>query len=89
MELELVQGCICDSLTVDGNNEIDLDKEEKIGALDRIFNYLKKDIETNENSSALNELLQWFIPVFCEEYECSDKPCECCGDIIRTYRVKI
>jgi len=32
--------------------------------------------------------LQWFIKTY-GEYDCSDKPCECCGDYTETYKLDI
>lgn len=76
----MVTGCICDSLTIDGIEEINLSDEKRKEVLNRIFPHI--------NSSDLNELLQWFLPKY-GEYEGSDKPCDCCGDYIDTYTLNI
>lgn len=76
MKYELVRGCVCDSLTVDGKEEIDMTDEERQAVIDNIYKSLKpKD---------LNYLLQWYIVEF-GEYTCDDEPCECCGDCVEEW----
>lgn len=41
MRIEKVTGCICDSLTVDGVQEIDLTDEKRVEVLGRIGDYIK------------------------------------------------
>lgn len=41
MILRMVRGCICDSLSVDGKEEIDLTDEERQEVLKKIFEHLK------------------------------------------------
>jgi len=80
MEIEMVRGCICDALTIDGTHEYDLTDEERKKVLHKLFSTLKP-----EN---LNDFLQWYMDFF-GEYDYTDKPCECCGDIIETWKIKI
>ena len=41
MKIEKVTGCICDSLTVDGVQELDLTNETRVKVLERISDYIK------------------------------------------------
>ena len=76
MKLELVRGCVCDSLNIDGTEEIDLTDKQRQEVLDRIFKVLKPE--------HLNMLLQDLIEEH-GEYSHSDEPCEQCGDYIDTW----
>lgn len=79
MKYELVRGCICDSLTVDGKSEVDMTDEERQAVIDNIYKRLKpKD---------LNYLLQWYIVQF-GEYISDDEPCECCGDYVEEWTLE-
>ena len=80
MIIRMVRGCICDSLSVDGKEEIDLTDEERQVVLNNIFEYIKPEHLNN----ALQELVQLF-----GEYECDDEPCETCGDYVETYTWEI
>ena len=80
MKLEMVRGCICDSLTVDGEEEYTLSDDKREEVLDCICSRLyPKD---------LNRFLQWYIQEY-GEYDCDDKPCECCGDYVQTWTVEL
>ncbi|MBP3732214.1 MAG: hypothetical protein J6I84_03105 [Bacilli bacterium] len=80
MKLELTRGCICDSLTVDDEEEIDLTDDVRKEVLRKIFEALRPE--------DLNYVLQELIPCF-GEYECDPEPCECCGDFVETYKWEI
>ena len=80
MKLELVTGCICDSLTADGIQEVDMTNEQRQEVINRIAEWL--------NPKDLNYLLQALLPQF-GEYECDDKPCSCCGDYVEKYTLEI
>lgn len=80
MILRMVRGCICDSLSVDGKEEIDLTDEERQEVLKKIFEHLKPQ--------DLNNILQDLIEMF-GEYECDDEPCETCRDYVETYAWEI
>ena len=82
MKLDLVTGCICDSLNADGIEEIDMTDEHRQEVIDKICNWMKK------NPQELNYVMQELIPCF-GEYESDDEPCECCGDYVETYTWKI
>lgn len=78
MRLQLVEGCICGSMTVDGKEEIDLTDAERQQAVNKIADWIRQHPED------LNYLLQDLIPRH-GEYESDGQPCECCGDIVTTY----
>lgn len=80
MKLQMTRGCICDSLTVDGKPEIELSELEKRHCKNLIFSYL--------GLMDLNYLLQLVLENF-GEYSATDKPCECCGDIIENFELEI
>jgi hypothetical protein len=80
MKLELIRGCVCDSLNINDDREIDLTDEQRREVLKKIFKHLKPE--------DLNYVLQALIPMF-GEYECSEEPCECCGDFVETYTWEI
>lgn len=82
MNLQLVRGCVCDSLTIDDRAEIDLTDTERQKAMNEVADWLK------QHPNELNYLLQWFIVQY-GEYTTTDEPCECCGDCIETYNLKI
>jgi len=77
MELVLTKGCVAGSLTVDDIEEYEMTDEQRKETLMKIFNHLKPE--------DLNYVLQLMIPYF-GEYESDGIPCECCGDIIETYK---
>lgn len=67
------EGCICDSLQVNGKEEIDMTDEERQSVINDIFKYIRP--------RDLNYLLQWFVELY-GEYRSDDEPCECCGDYV-------
>ena len=79
MKLELIRGCICGSLNVDGTEEIDLTDDQRKEVLKKIFEHLKPE--------DLNYVMQDLIETF-GEYSCGE-PCECCGDFVETWTWEI
>ena len=82
IELEYSYGCMANSLSCNGVQEIDLTDNERKYIIHKLMMWYKKHPEE------LNDLLQYFIESKCTEYECSE-PCECCGDIVSTFRITI
>ena len=80
MILKMVRGCVHDSLSVDGKEEINLTDEERQEVLKNIFEHLKP--------TDLNFVLHDLVETF-GEYECDDEPCETCGDYVETYTWEI
>ena len=83
IKLEYSHGCMANSLSLNGIEEIDLTDNERKQVIHKIFSWYRKHPEE------LNNLLQYFIESNYTEYERSDKPCECCGDIIETYKMEL
>lgn len=85
MKIELVRGCTCDFLGIDGKKECDLTDEEK----KKFFS------EITEKLPELDPMwFRWFLLWIVEEYgELSfpdgGKPCECCGDIVEKCELTI
>ena len=73
MIIRMVRGCICDSLSIDGKEEIDLTDEERQVVLKKIFEYIKPE--------HLNNVVQDLVQIF-GEYECDDEPCGTCDDYV-------
>lgn len=80
MKIKLTQGCICDSLTIDGKEEIDLNDDERVKVLNKVLDCIKP--------SELNVLLQLILPIYGEYYS-DGIPCSQCGDIVETYSLEI
>lgn len=83
MNIKMVRGCICDSLTIDGKEEINLNDRERVEIIKKVSRHLMK-LEARH----LNELLQFLLEKM-GEYSCSGQACECCGDFIETYKLEI
>ena len=82
MKLIYSYGCLANELSVNGISEIDLTDKQRIEVINRIFQWYEK------HPDALNDLLQYFIETHCDDYDCTE-PCECCGDMVTTYKMEI
>lgn len=82
MKLIYSYGCLANELSVNGISEIDLTDKQRKEVINRIFQSYDKHPE------ALNDLLQYFIETHCDDYDCTE-PCECCGDMVTTYKMEI
>ncbi len=80
MKLESVSGCICDSITIDGVETIDL-------STDKIKDTIKMLVDKESDLGLLQSILVDFIE-FNGEYE-DLGTCEDCGDLITKYTLKI
>lgn len=78
MVLKQVTGCVCNSLTVDGVEEIDLTEAQRREVIGKLSAYIANNMKTGD----LNCFLQYFIDFFGDGKCISDEPCECCGDLI-------
>ena len=83
MKLKMVIGCMCDSLTVNNIEEMNLTDNQRKNIIHRIYTWYRKHPEQ------LNNLLQYFIESNCDTVDMSEKPCECCGDFVETYEMEI
>lgn len=81
MELEYTYGCICDSLTINDKETIDI-------PIDTIKDVIQELLYSETDLAVIQDIL---ISLITSQgtYECSDKPCECCGDYITTYTLEI
>ena len=82
MKLIYSYGCLANELSVNGILEIDLTDKQRKEVINRIFQWYEKQPD------ALNVLLQYFIETHCDDYDCTE-PCECCGDMVTTYKMEI
>lgn len=80
MILETVNGCICDSITIDGIETIDL-------SIDKVKDTIKTLINKETDLGLLQSILIDFIESK-EDYE-DLGTCEECGDTIYKYTLKI
>lgn len=82
MKLIYSYGCLANELSINGISEIDLTDKQRNVVIHKIFMWYKK------HPDALNDLLQYFIETHCDDYDCTE-PCECCGDMVTTYKMEI
>lgn len=89
MRLELTEGCICGSFYAGGRPVHELSGEELKDLLrsmtDKVF---ASDLDDGK-SGCIQEVLRMFTECFCDTYECSDEPCEACGDYMETYTINV
>lgn len=82
MKLIYSYGCLANELSVKSISEIPLTDKKRKEVINRIFQWYDKHPE------ALNDLLQYFLETHCDDYDCTE-PCECCGDMVKTYIMEI
>lgn len=76
MKLEHTTGCICDSLNIDGVETIDMSKKE-------LLHIIQVALEKCDDMSIAQDVIALLIDEMGIE-ECSEEPCEECGDYIIT-----
>lgn len=74
-------GCICDSLTINGIEEIQLTNDMRLEVIKTLFHYL---IDKPEK---LNNILQELMPILGEYQDMGQ--CECCGDFVEKYTLEM
>lgn len=84
MQILMQRGYINDCLEIDNISEIDMTEEQR----NDYFNKIIKELPELDPYCWFNMFLQWFILTY-GEYDCSDEPCECCGDYTETYKLDI
>lgn len=84
MKLNLTTGCICDSLTVDGVEEVDMTESLRTETKVKLLTWLAEHPEKLD----LNQMLQQILPEY-GEYDSSGEPCECCGDYVNEWNLEI
>lgn len=85
MKLELTEGCNCCAYEVDNKPVSILTTQELTDLLQKQFEYALKE----GGWDALYRLSYHLAEEFYDTYECSDEPCECCGDYVETYTMEI
>lgn len=90
MKLELIEGCICDSFTVDGK-DIDLMSESELKDILKavVAKITDTKYEDENKVSHLQTILRDIVSLYYDEYEIDDEPCECCGDWVDTYIMNV
>lgn len=81
MKLEYTYGCVCDSLSIDGVETIDMQEQD-------FKNVIYKLIDRESDIAVLQSIYKDLMESQ-GEYESSDEPCECCGDYVTTYTLNI
>ena len=86
MKIEIVEGCVADSFTID-------DEEVRAFEIDDLKNIVMKATEHVVQSTEVGCCDLWSIlreiVMVAGKYECSDEPCEQCGDYITTYTLEL
>lgn len=80
MKIEYVNGCMCDTLNVDGVETIDMKLED-------VKNIVKKLIDKEEDLAVIQDLLTNLLESQ-GKYEDLGH-CDCCGDWITKYEIEI
>ena len=80
MKIESVTGCICDSLTVDDVETVDMDKEA-------VKDVIKKLIDREDDLGTLQYILIDLVEIQGEFEDLGH--CEQCGDWITKYTVEL
>lgn len=80
MKIESVTGCICDSLTVDNVETVDMDKEA-------VKDVIKKLIDREDDLGTLQSILIDLVETQGEFEDLGH--CEQCGDWITKYTVEL
>lgn len=83
MKIELIRGCTCDGLYIDDKSVRELTDNERKEIKKKICKWIMSD------DAHLGALLHILTKHFFNKYQCSDTPCECCGDFIETYKLEI
>ena len=87
MKIVYQYGCIHDFLGIDEKREVDMTDEERKEYFFKILDQIKK-LGPATDQGWFNYFLQWFCQNY-GEYECDDKPCECCGDYTQSWTVDL
>lgn len=82
MTINWISGCTNDNLIINGRNYSDYNDKDKIILRQLILNWLVQ----KEDIISTKDIIR-FILEMAGKYECSDEPCECCGDFIESYEI--
>lgn len=90
MELKIIEGCVCDRFTVDGKDIDSMSGQELKEILKAVVAKITNTKYEDENIIyCLINTLYEIVSRFYDEYESDDKPCECCGDFVETFKMDI
>ena len=90
MKIEYTDGCICSGFYADDERMIDLSEEQIKDILKRVVDKVCNKPQMSEGQKiALREAIRILVEDFPDQCECSDEPCECCGDFVYTYTMEI
>lgn len=90
MKIERTTGCICDCFEADGKPMCSMSEEELKCILLRVAQKIASRGEMCENQKCdLQSIIGLMVESFPDECECSEEPCECCGDYVETYIVEV
>lgn len=78
MKFKLIKGCVCDSLTVDGVEVVDMDDSQRKKIIKALFKWYMA------HPDAIGDLVEHSIETYYDKYESDSIPCECCGDYVET-----
>lgn len=81
MKLVYTSGCVCGSLSIDGVETIDMDIN--------VFKDVLQQLIINEGDLVTLQEVYMLLMSSQGVYECSEEPCECCGDYVTTYSLEI
>lgn len=87
MKIELVEGCIADSLDIDGKAIYEYSTEELKDVLTKATAYAVNKAEEGDIYN-LQTAIRYLVEMF-GNYKHSEDACECCGDFIDTYTMEI
>lgn len=88
MEIKIVTGCICDSMTVDGIEEADMTDEQRKETLKKLGEFIATLGPENLNY-ILQSLEGWPLREGIVKSEVSKDACSSCGDHIYTTTITI
>ena len=84
MKINWTRGCVVTCLSIDKKDYDDYTDDEKGALRHHILDWLLH----NEDKVSTEDLLELMLEM-AGEYECSDHPCECCGDWVDSYEMEI
>lgn len=84
MKINWTRGCINDNLVINEKKYSDYNDKDKIILRQIILNWLVQKEDVIPTKDIIELILE-----MAGKYECSDEPCECCGDFIDSYEMEI
>ncbi len=89
MKLEIIEGCVYDSFTVDGKDINSMSEKEIKDILKAVVEKITNTEYEDENAVYyLQNTLYEIVSRFYDEYERNDKPDECCN-FVEIFKMEI